>query len=90
MSREQISHHTLQKNHQSLVNQLNYPVRGTTSKRIIEMAKEAGANKVTRLDEKILSLKKVSKKALVAYLVAGDPDLDSYLITIQKTIFLFD
>ena len=34
---------------------------------------------LTRLDEKILSLKKVSKKALVAYLVAGDPDLDSTL-----------
>ena len=32
---------------------------------------------LTRLDEKILSLKKRSKKALVAYLVAGDPDLDS-------------
>ena len=32
---------------------------------------------MSRLDEKILSLKKRSKKALVAYLVAGDPDLDS-------------
>ena len=35
--------------------------------------------RLTRLDEKILSLKKISKKALVAYLVAGDPDLDSSL-----------
>ena len=34
---------------------------------------------LTRLDEKILSLNKASKKALVAYLVAGDPDLDSTL-----------
>ena len=34
---------------------------------------------LTRLDEKMLSLKKRSKKALVAYLVAGDPDLDSNL-----------
>ena len=34
---------------------------------------------LTRLDEKILSLKKASKKSLVAYLVAGDPDLDSTL-----------
>ena len=34
---------------------------------------------LTRLDEKILSLKNASKKALVAYLVAGDPDLDSTL-----------
>ncbi len=34
---------------------------------------------LTRLDEKILSLKHASKKALVAYLVAGDPDLDSTL-----------
>ena len=34
---------------------------------------------LTRLDEKILSFKKASKKALVAYLVAGDPDLDSTL-----------
>ena len=32
-----------------------------------------------RLDDKILSLKKASKKALVAYLVAGDPNLDSTL-----------
>ena len=32
---------------------------------------------MSRLDEKILSLKKRSEKALVAYLVAGDPDLDS-------------
>ena len=35
--------------------------------------------RLTRLDEKILSLNKISKKALVAYLVAGDPDLDSSL-----------
>jgi tryptophan synthase alpha chain len=34
---------------------------------------------LTRLDEKIQSLKQSSKKALVAYLVAGDPDLDSTL-----------
>ena len=34
---------------------------------------------LTRLDEKILSLKKASKKSLVTYLVAGDPDLDSTL-----------
>ena len=34
---------------------------------------------MTRLDEKILSLKNASKKALVAYLVAGDPDLNSTL-----------
>ena len=34
---------------------------------------------LTRLDEKILSLNKASKKALVAYLVAGDPDLDMTL-----------
>ena len=34
---------------------------------------------LTRLDEKIFSLKNSSKKALVAYLVAGDPDLDSTL-----------
>ena len=34
---------------------------------------------LTRLDEKILSFKEASKKALVAYLVAGDPDLDSTL-----------
>ena len=34
---------------------------------------------LTRLDKKILSLKKASKKSLVAYLVAGDPDLDSTL-----------
>ena len=34
---------------------------------------------LTRLDEKIFSLKNASKKALVAYLVAGDPDLDSTL-----------
>ena len=33
----------------------------------------------TRLDDKVFSLKKASKKALVAYLVAGDPDLDSTL-----------
>ena len=32
-----------------------------------------------RLDDKILLLKKASKKALVAYLVAGDPNLDSTL-----------
>ena len=34
---------------------------------------------LTRLDEKILSLNKISKKALVAYLVAGDPDLETSL-----------
>ena len=34
---------------------------------------------LTRLDEKTLSLKNASKKALVAYLVAGDPDLSSTL-----------
>ena len=34
---------------------------------------------LTRLDDKIASLNKTSKKALVAYLVAGDPDLDSTL-----------
>tara|TARA_B100000686_G_C16623359_1_gene880448 strand:- start:215 stop:1012 length:798 start_codon:yes stop_codon:yes gene_type:complete len=34
---------------------------------------------LTRLDRKIQSLKETSKKALVAYLVAGDPDLDSTL-----------
>lgn len=34
---------------------------------------------LTRLDDKISSLNKTSKKALVAYLVAGDPDLDSTL-----------
>ena len=34
---------------------------------------------LTRIDEKIDLLKKQSKKALVAYLVAGDPDLDSTL-----------
>lgn len=34
---------------------------------------------LTRLDQKILSLKKTSKKAMVAYLVAGDPDLESTL-----------
>ena len=34
---------------------------------------------LTRLDEKIQALKQSSKKALVAYLVAGDPDLDSTL-----------
>ena len=34
---------------------------------------------LTRLDDKVFSLKKASKKALVAYLVAGDPDLDSTL-----------
>ena len=34
---------------------------------------------LTRLDEKIFSLKNSSKKARVAYLVAGDPDLDSTL-----------
>ena len=31
---------------------------------------------LTRLDEKISSLKNESKKALVAYLVAGDPSID--------------
>ena len=34
---------------------------------------------LTRLDKKIQSLRKTSKKAFVAYLVAGDPDLDSTL-----------
>tara|TARA_B100000287_G_scaffold428899_1_gene481157 strand:+ start:92 stop:889 length:798 start_codon:yes stop_codon:yes gene_type:complete len=34
---------------------------------------------LTRLDDKTRSLKEGSKKALVAYLVAGDPDLDSSL-----------
>ncbi len=34
---------------------------------------------LSRLDEKIISLKNASKKALVAYLVAGDPDIDSTL-----------
>ena len=34
---------------------------------------------LNRLDKKIHSLKKASKKALVAYLVAGDPDLNSTL-----------
>lgn len=34
---------------------------------------------LSRLDEKILSLNKISKKALVAYLVAGDPDLETSL-----------
>ena len=34
---------------------------------------------LTRLDEKIQSSRETSKKALVAYLVAGDPDLDSTL-----------
>ena len=34
---------------------------------------------LTRLDDRIFSLNKVKKKALVAYLVAGDPSLDSTL-----------
>ena len=34
---------------------------------------------LTRLDDRILSLNKAKKKALVAYLVAGDPSLESTL-----------
>ena len=37
------------------------------------------ASHLTRLDKKLHLLKESSKKALVAYLVAGDPDLDSTL-----------
>ena len=37
------------------------------------------ASHLTRLDKKLHLLKESSKKALVAYLVAGDPDLDTTL-----------
>ena len=43
---------------------------------------------LTRLDDRILSLNKVKKKALVAYLVAGDPSLDSTLELMQDLLML--